>query len=90
MDNYLNNNSDLNSNLNPDLNSDNNMTDENHFQIYKQKLQESVKEYLELDDQVDAMTMAIHYMKESWHLRHPEDPDWEDAPRKKKVAYWRV
>jgi len=42
------------------------------------------------DDQVDAMTMAIHYMKESWHLRHPEDPDWEDAPRKKKVAYWRT
>ena len=42
------------------------------------------------DDQVDAMTMAIHYMKESWHLSHPEDPDWEDEPRKKKVAYWRV
>ena len=42
------------------------------------------------DDQVDAMTMAIHYMKESWHLQHPEDPDWEDAPRKKKVAYWRT
>ena len=42
------------------------------------------------DDQVDAMTMAIHYMKESWHLSHPEDPYWEDTPRKKKVAYWRV
>ena len=41
------------------------------------------------DDQVDAMTMAIHYMKESWHLSHPEDPDWEDEPRKKRVAYWR-
>ena len=24
------------------------------------------------DDQVDAMTMAIHYMKESWHLSHPD------------------
>jgi predicted phage terminase large subunit-like protein len=42
------------------------------------------------DDQVDAMTMAIHYMKESWHLSHPDDPDWEDEPRKKKVAYWRT
>ena len=42
------------------------------------------------DDQVDAMTMAIHYMKESWHLLHPEDPDWEDEPKKKRVAYWRV
>jgi predicted phage terminase large subunit-like protein len=42
------------------------------------------------DDQVDAMTMAIHYMKESWHLQHPEDPDWEDEPREKKLAYWRV
>ena len=42
------------------------------------------------DDQVDAMTMAIHYMKDSWNLTHPEDPDWEDAPRKKKLAYWRT
>ena len=44
------------------------------------------------DDQVDAMTMAIHYMKESWHLTHPEDPDWddEDKKNKKRVAYWRV
>jgi len=42
------------------------------------------------DDQVDAMTMAIHYMKESWHLEHPEDPEWEDEPRKKRVAYWRT
>ena len=41
------------------------------------------------DDQVDAMTMAIHYMKESWNLLHPDDPDWEDAPpTKKRVAYW--
>ena len=42
------------------------------------------------DDQVDAMTMAIHYVKESWHLSHPEDPEWEDEPREKKLAYWRV
>ena len=41
------------------------------------------------DDQVDAMTMAIHYMKESWNLLHPDDPEWEDAPpTKKRVAYW--
>ena len=25
------------------------------------------------DDQVDAMTMAIHYLKDSWHLTHPDD-----------------
>jgi len=42
------------------------------------------------DDQVDAMTMAIHYMKESWHLEHPEDPEWDDPPPKKRVAYWRT
>jgi hypothetical protein len=30
------------------------------------------------DDQVDCMTMAIHYMKDSWNLIHPEDPNWED------------
>ena len=42
------------------------------------------------DDQVDAMVMAIHYMKESWHLEHPEDPEWDDPPMKKKVAYWRT
>jgi len=43
------------------------------------------------DDQVDALTMAIHYMKESWRLTHPEDPSWDDPPReKKKVAYWNI
>jgi len=50
--------------------------------------------YAPHDDQVDAATMAIHYVKESWRLLHPEDPDWEDDknPRnnKKRVAYWRV
>jgi len=36
--------------------------------------------------------MAIHYMKASWHLTHPEDPDWDDDNKKnkKRVAYWRV
>ena len=43
------------------------------------------------DDQVDAMTMAIHYMKESWNLLHPDDPDYEEGyERKKRVAYWKV
>ena len=45
------------------------------------------------DDQVDALAMAVHYMKESWHLTHPDDPSWEDdvnPRRQKKVAYWRV
>ena len=37
------------------------------------------------DDQVDAMVMAIHYMKESWHLEHPEDPEWDDPPVKKRL-----
>ena len=42
------------------------------------------------DDQVDAMTMAILWMKESWRLEHPHDPDF-DAPKKKAVAgYWRI
>lgn len=48
--------------------------------------------YGQHDDQVDAMTMAIQYVKESWRLTHPEDPDWEDdvnPRRQKKVAYWR-
>ena len=44
------------------------------------------------DDQVDCMTMAVHYMKDSWNLTHPEDPSWEDEGSKKdkRVAYWRV
>ncbi len=49
--------------------------------------------YAPHDDQVDAATMAIHYVKESWRLLHPADPDWEDDENhrgKKRVAYWRV
>tara|TARA_R100001509_G_scaffold22682_3_gene11986 strand:+ start:33953 stop:35188 length:1236 start_codon:yes stop_codon:yes gene_type:complete len=45
------------------------------------------------DDQVDAMTMAIHYMKDSWNVTHPEDPSWEDdynPRRQKRVGYWRT
>ena len=40
------------------------------------------------DDQVDALTMAVHYMKESWHLTHPDDPEFEDEPRSEKSTYW--
>ena len=40
------------------------------------------------DDQVDAMTMAIHYMKESWHLTHPDDPEWEEETKERKSTYW--
>jgi predicted phage terminase large subunit-like protein len=45
------------------------------------------------DDQVDAMTMAIHYMRDSWHVSHNEDPSWEDdynPRRQKRVGYWRT
>ena len=45
------------------------------------------------DDQVDALVMAVHYMKESWRLGHPDDPSWEDDVnnrKQKRVAYWRV
>lgn len=48
--------------------------------------------YAAHDDQVDAMTMAIHYVKDSWRLLHPDDPNWEDDQnerRTKRVAYWR-
>jgi predicted phage terminase large subunit-like protein len=45
------------------------------------------------DDQVDAMTMAIQYMKDSWNVTHPDDPNWEDdynPRRQKRVGYWRT
>jgi len=48
--------------------------------------------YAAHDDQVDAMTMAIHYVKDSWRLLHPDDPSWEDTEnyrKKKRFAYWR-
>ena len=45
------------------------------------------------DDQVDAMVMAIHYMKDSWHLQHPHDPYYSDNDntyKKNKATYWKV
>jgi hypothetical protein len=29
-------------------------------------------------------------MKESWHLIHPDDPEYEDEPREKRASYWNV
>jgi predicted phage terminase large subunit-like protein len=49
--------------------------------------------YAQHDDQVDACIMAVHYVKESWRLLHPEDKKWlddEDRRKTKRVAYWRV
>ena len=40
------------------------------------------------DDQVDALTMAVHYMKESWHITHPDDPEWDDEPRGENNTFW--
>ena len=45
------------------------------------------------DDQVDAMTMAIHYMKESWHFNASQKiliGMMMIKKIKKRVAYWRV
>ncbi len=42
------------------------------------------------DDQVDAMTMAILWMKESWRLEHPHDPDFDIPKKKTAVGYWRI
>ena len=45
------------------------------------------------DDQVDAMVMAVHYMKDSWHLQHPHDPYYSDSDntyKKNKATYWKV
>ena len=46
------------------------------------------------DDQVDAMVMAILYMRDSWKVTHPDDPNYQDddegtysPPRK---GYWRI
>ena len=41
------------------------------------------------DDMVDAMTMAVLYVRDSWRIEHPDDPEWEDdAPKKKRGGYW--
>lgn len=43
------------------------------------------------DDQVDAMVMAVLYMRDSWKVEHPNDPDFEedeDVYRSPKKGYW--
>ena len=43
------------------------------------------------DDQVDAMVMAVLYMRDSWKVEHPNDPDFEedeDIYRSPKRGYW--
>ena len=46
------------------------------------------------DDQVDCMTMAVAYMKDSWNIIHPEDPTYDDEDasiyKRKKKLYWRT
>ena len=45
------------------------------------------------DDQVDAMVMAILYMRDSWYVSHENDPDSEDDDDDKvykpaRKGYW--
>jgi predicted phage terminase large subunit-like protein len=43
------------------------------------------------DDQVDAMVMAILYMRDSWKMSHPDDPDYDEDDsiyRKPRKGYW--
>ena len=43
------------------------------------------------DDQVDAMVMAVLYMRDSWKVEHPNDPRFEedeDSYRPPKKGYW--
>tara|TARA_Y100000004_G_scaffold170492_1_gene205593 strand:+ start:1581 stop:3161 length:1581 start_codon:yes stop_codon:yes gene_type:complete len=46
------------------------------------------------DDQVDSMVMAVLYLKESWHLQHPYDPNYnsedENIYKKNKATYWNI
>jgi phage terminase large subunit-like protein len=46
------------------------------------------------DDQVDAMVMAVLYLKESWRVDHPLDAylidDLEETKeRRKRIGYWK-
>ena len=64
---------------------------------YSEVLEEELIQFpnAQHDDQVDTTTMAIHYLRESWRLYHPDDQYQEDeednkAYKKKRVAYWKV
>jgi len=65
------------------------------FKVYSQDLYDELITFpfAPHDDQVDATAMAVHYLKESWRLIHPQDANWEDEisyRKQKRVAYWRV
>ena len=44
------------------------------------------------DDQVDAMVMAVLYMRDSWYVSHEDDPDYdeddEDTYKPPRKGYW--
>ena len=44
------------------------------------------------DDQVDAMVMAVLYMRDSWYVSHTDDPDYdeddEDIYKPQRKGYW--
>ena len=44
------------------------------------------------DDQVDAMVMAVLYMRDSWYVSHTDDPDYdeddEDIYKPPRKGYW--
>ena len=43
------------------------------------------------DDQVDAMVMAILYMRDSWYVTHSDDPEYEedeDIYKPPRKGYW--
>ena len=42
------------------------------------------------DDQVDAMTMALLYLRDSFSLYNQDDQVGDDEPRRKRKTYWRA
>lgn len=42
------------------------------------------------DDQVDAMTMALLYLRDSYALYNQDDQVGDDEPRRKRKTYWRA
>jgi phage terminase large subunit-like protein len=42
------------------------------------------------DDQVDAMTMALLYLRDSYSLYNQDDNVGEEEPARKRKTYWRA
>jgi len=40
------------------------------------------------DDQVDAMTMALLYLRDSYSLYNQDDQVYDEAPSRKRKTYW--